>query len=78
MAILIPFLCFHFRTFCRFSNFFFFFGKLFCLVLFCFFLSLQHGIGHCQKQEAGLSVDNQLISVFGVNVVHLWKDTVLV
>lgn len=26
----------------------------------------------------GLSVDNQLLSVFGVNVVHVWKDTVLV
>lgn len=74
MAILIPFLCFHFRTFRPFSNFFFFFNILETF----FFLSLQHGIGHCQKQEAGLSVDNQLISVFGVNVVHLWKDTVLV
>lgn len=43
-----------------------------------FFLSLKHGTVHCQKQNDGLSVDNQLISVFGVNVVHVWKDTVLV
>lgn len=43
-----------------------------------FFSSLTHGIVHCQKQDNGLSVDNQQISVFGVNVVHVWKDTVLV
>lgn len=67
MAIFIPFLCFHFATFCPFSSYIFF-----------FFLSLTHGIVHCQKQDNGLSVDNQQISVFGVNVVHVWKDTVLV
>lgn len=61
-----PFLCFHFGTFCPFSSSFF------------FLLSLKHGTVHCQKQDDGLSVDNQLISVFGVNVVHVWKDTVLV
>lgn len=43
-----------------------------------FLLWLKHGTVHCQKQDDGLSVDNQLISVFGVNVVHVWKDTVLV
>lgn len=31
-----------------------------------------------RKQDDGPSVDNQLISVFGVNVVHVWKATVLV
>lgn len=30
------------------------------------------------NRNDGLSVDNQLICVFGVNVVHVWKDTVLV
>lgn len=67
-----PFLCFHFGTFCPFSSSFVFF--VFCFSL----LSLEHGTVHCQKQDDGLSVENQLISVFGVNVVHVWKDTVLV
>lgn len=31
-----------------------------------------------RNRNDGLSVDNQVISVFGVNVVHVWKDTVLV
>lgn len=53
--------------------FFFFF-----LIFFFFFFppsSLQHGIGRSREQEAGLRSDNQLISVFGVDVVHLWNDT---
>lgn len=67
MAIFIPFSMFPFWYLLSFFQ------------QFCFFLlSLKHGTVHCQKQDDGLSVDNQLISVFGVNVVHVWKDTVLV
>lgn len=60
-----PFLCFHFGTFRPFSSRFFF-----CRFYIELFIA--------RNRNDGLSVDNQLISVFGVNVVHVWKDTVLV
>lgn len=56
-----------FGTFCPFSSSFFFFFCRFNMELFI-----------ARKQDDGPSVDNQLISVFGVNVVHVWKATVLV
>lgn len=44
-----------------------------------FFLSLLNmELFITRNRNDGLSVDNQVISVFGVNVVHVWKDTVLV
>lgn len=60
-----PFLCFHFGTFCPFSSSF-------------FFCRLNMELFIARNRNDRLSVDNQLISVFGVNVVHVWKDTVLV
>lgn len=43
-----------------------------------FFCRLNMELFIARNRNDGLSVDNQLISVFGVNVVHVWKDTVLV
>lgn len=43
-----------------------------------FFCCLNMELFIVRNRNDGLSVDNQLISVFGVNVVHVWKDTVLV
>lgn len=60
-----PFLCFHFGTYVLFSAVF-------------FFCRLNMELFIARNRNDGLSVDNQLISVFGVNVVHVWKDTVLV
>lgn len=43
-----------------------------------FFCHLNMELFIARNRNDGLSVDNQVISVFGVNVVHVWKDTVLV
>lgn len=43
-----------------------------------FFCRLNMELLIARNRNDGLSVDNQLISVFGVNVVHVWKDKVLV
>lgn len=43
-----------------------------------FFCRLNMELFITRNRNDGLSVDNQLISVFGVNVVHVWKDKVLV
>lgn len=43
-----------------------------------FFCRFNMELFIARKQDDGPSVDNQLISVFGVNVVHVWKATVLV
>lgn len=53
------------------------------LVPFCpfssrFFLWLRHGTVHWQTEMADSVWTINKISVFGVNVVHVWKDTVLV
>lgn len=48
----------------------------FLFVLFSCHLNMELFIA--RNRNDGLSVDNQVISVFGVNVVHVWKDTVLV
>lgn len=65
MAIFIPFSMFPF----------WYLSSLFQQVFFCrFYIELFIA----RNRNDGLSVDNQLISVFGVNVVHVWKDTVLV